>query len=182
MKELLTSTFDTPLGPMVAMAERQGLVLLEFADRPALPAEKHELQTRYGYAILPGRTPHHDQIEQELAAYFACTLQQFTVPLVTPGSSFQIRVWNALRALPYGTTSTYGELAVTIGAQPSASRAIGGANGQNRIAIVVPCHRVIGADGSLTGYGGGKHRKEKLLRLERAAKFDGPPAEQVSLF
>ncbi|NUQ28487.1 MAG: methylated-DNA--[protein]-cysteine S-methyltransferase [Acidobacteriaceae bacterium] len=182
MKKLYSSVFQTPLGLMIAMAEDNGLVLLEFYDRPALPTEEHELQKRYGYTILPGRTPHHDAIEREIAEYFACTLQEFTVPLITPGTSFQLRVWNALRQVPYGTTASYGELAIAAGTTMGASRAVGAANGQNRLAVVIPCHRVIGADGSLTGYGGGKHRKEALLRLERATRFDGPPAEQASLF
>jgi AraC family transcriptional regulator, regulatory protein of adaptative response / methylated-DNA-[protein]-cysteine methyltransferase len=178
----------TPLGPMMAMAEDRGLVVLEFVDRPALSAEVEELRARHGYAVAPGRNPHLDRIEEEIAAYFRGELREFTVPLITPGSEFQNRVWNALRSIPYGVVETYGSVAAKIGS-PTASRAVGHANGQNRISIVIPCHRVIGADGSLTGYGGGQHRKAFLLDLERgSSQFGeetvGMPASQMqqSLF
>ncbi len=175
---LLQSCVSTPLGPMIAMAEANGLVLLEFADRPALPRETEELRSRYGYIIAPGRNEHLEAIERELAAYFAGELQSFTVPLVTPGAEFQTRVWQELRRIPYGTTTTYGAIAGALGS-PGASRAVGLANGQNRLAVVIPCHRVIGADGSLTGYGGGQPRKAFLLDLE--SRF-GPDSKQQKLF
>jgi AraC family transcriptional regulator of adaptative response/methylated-DNA-[protein]-cysteine methyltransferase len=175
MPLLLYTRLLTPLGPMIAMAEERGLVLLEFVDRPALSAEVEELRLRHGYAVAPGRNPHLDRIETMMAKYFAGTLQQFSIPLVTPGTEFQNRVWNALRAIPYGVTETYGSMAGKIGS-PTASRAVGHANGQNRIAIIIPCHRVVGADGSLTGYGGGQHRKAFLLDLERRSS---PLGEQV---
>jgi AraC family transcriptional regulator of adaptative response/methylated-DNA-[protein]-cysteine methyltransferase len=163
---LLYTRLLTPLGPMIAMAEDRGLVVLEFVDRPALSAEVEELRSRYGYAVAPGRNPHLDCVEQEITAYFAGTLHEFSVPLVTPGTEFQNRVWAALRSIPHGTVETYGSVAGKIGS-PTASRAVGHANGQNRVSIIIPCHRVIGADGSLTGYGGGQHRKAFLLDLER---------------
>ena len=158
---------STPLGPMLAMAERRGLVMLEFLDRPILMREVQELRSRYGYVISAGESPHVQHIEDELQRYFQASLTRFDVPLHTPGSVFQNQVWEALRQVPYGTTCTYGEIALLLG-KPGASRAVGLANGSNRMSIVLPCHRVIGADGSLTGYGGGKQRKEFLLRLERA--------------
>jgi AraC family transcriptional regulator, regulatory protein of adaptative response / methylated-DNA-[protein]-cysteine methyltransferase len=158
----------TPLGPMIAMAEERGLVLLEFIDRPALSPEVEELRSRHGYTVAPGRNAHLGRIEEEITAYFAGTLQDFSVPLVTPGTEFQRRVWSALQSIPFGATESYGSLAKKIG-NPNACRAVGHANGQNRIAIVIPCHRVIGVDGSLTGYGGGQHRKAFLLDLERKA-------------
>lgn len=157
----------TPLGPMLAMAEKRGLVMLEFLDRPILMREVEELRSRYGYLIGAGETAHLLQIEDELKRYFDGSLTRFEVPLHTPGSIFQNQVWEALRQVPYGTTCTYGEIALLLG-KPGGSRAVGLANGSNRMSIVLPCHRVIGADGSLTGYGGGKQRKEFLLRLERA--------------
>jgi AraC family transcriptional regulator, regulatory protein of adaptative response / methylated-DNA-[protein]-cysteine methyltransferase len=169
---LLYTRLLTPLGPMIAMAEDRGLVLLEFVDRPALSAEVEELRLRHGYAVAPGRNPHLDCVEETMAAYFAGTIQEFSVPLVTPGTEFQNRVWNALKAIPYGVTETYGAMATKIG-NPTASRAVGHANGQNRISIIIPCHRVIGADGSLVGYGGGQHRKAFLLDLERGASKSG---------
>ncbi len=184
---LLYRRLLTPLGPMIAMAEDRGLVLLEFVDRPALSAEVEELRSRHGYAVAPGRNVHLDCVEERIAAYFAGTLQDFSIPLVTPGTEFQNRVWNALQAIPYGATESYGSIAQKIGS-PTASRAVGHANGQNRISIIVPCHRVIGADGSLTGYGGGQQRKAFLLDLERKSRFGQQPLEmsapqlQASLF
>ncbi len=160
----------TPLGPMMAMAEERGLVMLEFLDRPALPAEVDELRARYGYVAAPGQNEHLQTVERELGAYFARELREFTVPVLMPGTTFQVRVWEALRRIPYGVTASYGELARGLGVA-GAMRAVGRANGQNRMSIVVPCHRVIGADGSLTGYGGGQPRKAFLLELE------GRPAE-----
>ena len=163
---LYFNILQTPLGPMLAMAERRGLVMLEFLDRPILLREVEELRSRYGYLIGAGEHAHLLQISEELRRYFAGSLTRFEVPLHTPGSIFQNQVWEALRQVPYGTTCTYGEIALLLG-KPGASRAVGLANGSNRMSIVLPCHRVIGADGSLTGYGGGKARKEFLLRLER---------------
>ncbi|SCW95282.1 AraC family transcriptional regulator, regulatory protein of adaptative response / methylated-DNA-[protein]-cysteine methyltransferase [Pseudomonas sp. NFACC48-1] len=165
---LLFTRLTTPLGPMLAMAERRGLVLLEFLDRPALTKELEELQLRYGYTVAPGHNAHLQQIETELAEYFAGKLTAFNVPLHMPGSAFAVRVWAELQKIPYGETRSYGGIATALGS-PGASRAVGLANGQNRLAIVIPCHRVIGADGSLTGYGGGQPRKAFLLRLEKAA-------------
>lgn len=163
---LLFRRLTTPLGPMIAMAESRGLVLLEFVDRPALVAEVEELKQRHGYAVAPGTMAHLDHVEQELREYFAGKRRVFTVPLITPGSPFEQATWTLLRAIPFGETRTYGGLAALLG-RPGAARAVGLANGRNRVAIVVPCHRVIGADGNLTGYGGGKPRKAFLLRLER---------------
>ncbi len=164
---LLFTRLTTPLGPMIAMAESRGLVLLEFLDRPALTREVEELQNRYGYAVAPGHNACLRQIENELAQYFAGKLTEFKVPLHLPGSDFARQVWAELTKIPYGQTSTYGTIAALLG-KPGASRAVGLANGHNRLSIVVPCHRVIGADGSLTGYGGGQPRKAFLLRLEKA--------------
>jgi AraC family transcriptional regulator of adaptative response/methylated-DNA-[protein]-cysteine methyltransferase len=165
---LLFTRLTTPLGPMLAMAERRGLVLLEFLDRPALTREIEELQQRHGYTVAPGHNRHLQQIETELLDYFAGKLTAFSVPLHMPGSVFAVRVWAELQNIPYGETRSYGGIATLLGS-PGASRAVGLANGQNRLAIVVPCHRVIGADGALTGYGGGQPRKAFLLRLEKAA-------------
>ena len=165
MKILLRTSIQTPLGPMIAMASEDGLSLLEFHDRPALLAEVEELEKRYGYSIEPGRNAVLEQIEAELAGYFAGTLTGFDTPLVLPGMAFQRQIWSTLQAIPYGETRTYGGIARNLG-RPGSSRAVGAANGQNRVAIVVPCHRVIGADGSLTGYGGGQRRKRFLLDLE----------------
>jgi methylated-DNA-[protein]-cysteine S-methyltransferase len=108
---------------------------------------------------------------EQLAAYFAKERREFEVPLAPAGTAFQLRVWNALQSIPYGTTTSYGEIARRIGLPPGASRAVGLANGANPISIMIPCHRVVGADGSLTGYGGGLDRKRILLDLESDALF-----------
>jgi AraC family transcriptional regulator of adaptative response/methylated-DNA-[protein]-cysteine methyltransferase len=165
-KALLFSRIETPLGPMIAMSEKDGLVLLEFADRPALPDEIDELRARYGYTVVPGRDAHLTRIEEELRQYFAGTLREFTVPLVTPGMPFQRAVWHLLRDVPYGAIRTYGELARALD-NPRAARAVGWANGRNRLAVVIPCHRVCGSNGELVGYGGGRARKQWLLDHEQ---------------
>lgn len=166
---LLFTRLTTPIGPMIAMAEERGLVMLEFIDRPALIREIEVLKTRYHYAVAPGDNPFLAQTEAELARYFEGKLFEFQVPLVTPGTEFERSVWDILRTLPYGTTCSYGDIAKRLG-KPGASRAVGLANGHNRTSIIIPCHRVIGADGSLTGYGGGQARKAFLLRLEKLGK------------
>jgi len=159
---------DTPLGPMLAMASTDGVVLLEFLDRPILVDELRDLRTRYGFTPLPGEHAHLSRLARELEGYFAGDPAPFAVALDLPGSAFQREVWAALRSIPRGETRAYGQLAAALG-RPGAARAVGLANGQNRVSVVVPCHRVIGADGALVGYGGGRWRKEWLLRHEGAA-------------
>ena len=127
------------------------------------------LQKRLHAKVLPGEHRHLAQIERELREYFDGTRTKFETPVALTGSPFQTRVWQALLDIPAGATRSYGQLAAAIG-QPSAVRAVGRANGDNRLSIIVPCHRVIGADGALTGYGGGLARKQKLLDLEHAAR------------
>jgi AraC family transcriptional regulator of adaptative response/methylated-DNA-[protein]-cysteine methyltransferase len=166
LKSLVFSRIETPLGPMLGMAEERGLVLLEFTDRPALPREIEELRHRYGYNLLPNHHPHLQRVEAELRAYFSGKLREFSVPICSPGTPFDLLVWRALQQIPFGTTCSYGNLANQLG-KPSAARAVGAANGRNRIAIVIPCHRICGANGELTGYGGGQPRKQWLLDHER---------------
>jgi methylated-DNA-[protein]-cysteine S-methyltransferase len=110
-------------------------------------------------------TPPLDEARRQLEAYFAGELREFDLPLAPEGSEFQLRVWEQLRAIPYGETISYGELARRVG-DPAAARAVGLANGRNPLPVIVPCHRVIGADGALTGFGGGLERKRRLLELE----------------
>lgn len=157
----------TPLGPMLAGATDEALVLLEFVDRRMLETQLVRLRDRLGCFFVPGGSPLLAAVEEELAAYFGGALRRFSVPLLTPGTDFQREVWTALRKVPYGVTVSYGELAEGLG-RPGSQRAVARANGDNRIAIVIPCHRVIGADGSLTGYGGGVWRKRRMLELEAA--------------
>jgi AraC family transcriptional regulator, regulatory protein of adaptative response / methylated-DNA-[protein]-cysteine methyltransferase len=165
---------ESPLGPLVAGATDAGVCLLEFTDRRALEAQLESVRRHFGAAaVVPGAHPHLDRLREELAAYFAGTLTRFTVPLVYPGSAFQTTVWEALLRIPYGETRSYEALAAEIG-RAGAQRAVGHANGLNRIAIVIPCHRVVNKGGKLGGYGGGLWRKQRLLELERAGAGTGP--------
>lgn len=175
---ILLDWIESPLGPLVAGANGNGVCLLEFTERRMLDAQFAALRQRFGCAIVPGRNVHLRQLKKELTSYFAGTLQQFSVPLVYPGSPFQRRVWDELRKIPYGTTRSYEEMARRIG-HPGAQRAVGHANGQNRIAILIPCHRVVNKGGKLGGYGGGLWRKQFLLDLERgeSSLFEGLSAE-----
>ena len=155
----------TPLGPMMAGATAKGICLLEFTDRKSLETEIKQLQKLLKAPALPGQHLHFDQLNRELAEYFAGTRQTFTVPLHTPGTPFQNQVWEELTRIAYGSTRSYKQQAEIL-KQPSAIRAVANANGMNRISILVPCHRVIGSDGNLTGYGGGIWRKQWLLEHE----------------
>ena len=166
MPVVYLSRILTPLGPMLAGATEQAVCLLEFTDRRMLPTQLARLEQRLGCAFLPGRTAILQQLEMEIAAYFDGGLRKFETPVDTPGTHFQRRVWDVLREIPFGQVRSYAEQARAIG-DPAAVRAVARANGDNRIAIVIPCHRVIGSDGSLTGYGGGLWRKKYLLDLER---------------
>lgn len=156
---------ESPVGPLVAGATDEGVCLLEFSDRRMLEGQLASVRQRLG-PVLPGTHPLLEQLKLELAEYFAGTRREFTVPLVYPGTPFQVKVWNALRRIPYGETISYEKLAWAVGT-PRGQRAVGHANGLNRIAIVIPCHRVVNKDGKLGGYGGGLWRKQLLLDLER---------------
>jgi AraC family transcriptional regulator of adaptative response/methylated-DNA-[protein]-cysteine methyltransferase len=160
---------ETPLGTMFACGVRDGICLLEFTDRKMLETEFKLLSKAFNAIIVQGRNAHFEILEKQLAEYFAGTRKEFTVPIVTPGSGFQNSVWNALRTVPYGETRSYQQQAAMI-ARPDAIRAVANANGMNKISILVPCHRVVGSDGSLTGYGGGIWRKQWLLAMEKANK------------
>lgn len=164
---LQASWIDTPLGAMVAVADRAHLYLLEFVGRKAPSSELKALMADAKGDIGVGRTDPIDLAERELDAFFSGRSTRFTVPLASGGTAFEARVWDLLRTIPAGETRSYGDLARMIG-KPSATRAVARANGKNRIALMIPCHRVIGADGSLTGYGGGLWRKERLIAIERA--------------
>ena len=157
----------TPLGPMVACATDKGVCLLEFADRQMLKTQVERIQKQLDLVIAPGSNEHIAQLDSELGRYFAGDLMEFEVPVVVPGTDFQLAVWDSLRHIPYGETSTYERLALQIG-RPHAQRAVGRANGDNRLAIIIPCHRVIRSDGALSGYGGGRWRKQALLDHERS--------------
>jgi len=164
---IVTTMIQTPLGPMLAGATDDGICLAEFTDRRMLPTELDTLRRRLRRPIVAGSHPHLDQLRTELAEYFAGTRRAFDLPLVVPGSAFQQRTWAALRAIAPGTTLSYEELAQRVG-RPNAQRAVGTANGANRIAVVIPCHRVVRKDGETGNYGGGRWRKEWLLAHEAA--------------
>lgn len=147
---------DSPVGPLTLVAEDDALAGLYQSDQRHLPTAA-SFGARDDTAL--------PQVREQLAAYFDGALEQFDVPLALRGTPFQVQVWAALRDVPYGSTCTYGDLAAAIG-RPTAIRAVGAANGRNPVCIVIPCHRVVGADGSLTGYAGGVGRKRYLLDLE----------------
>ncbi len=170
----------TPLGAMIAGANDEAVCLLEFADRRMLELQLRRVVSRFACRVVPGSNPLLDRLAAELDAYFAGNLVEFTVPVEAPGTPFQEAVWKRLLAMPSGTTMSYGALAREIG-KPDAVRAVARAVGDNRLAIVIPCHRIVGADGSLTGYGGGLWRKQRLLDLERNATGAGAAPQQMAL-
>lgn len=163
---LYAKWFETPLGPMLALANDAGLHLLEFVDRRGLQRELETLRRRFSQYVVPGEHRNLDAIGRELDAYFSGKSLRFSTLLQLSGSVFQRGVWEALRRIPPGETRSYADIAAIVG-RPSAVRAVGRANGDNKLAIIIPCHRVIGADGTLTGYGGGLWRKAWLLEHER---------------
>ncbi len=162
---LKAAPIDTPLGLMVAVADENALHVLEFLDRRALKTELHKVQKTLQSTVGFGVTGPTRSIEHELNAYFDGSSATFATPLAFHGSAFTQSVWRALIDIPAGETRSYAELAAALDA-PTATRAVARANGANQIAIAVPCHRVIGADGSLTGYGGGLWRKRWLIEHE----------------
>ena len=163
---LLAQRIETPLGTMLALADDHGLRLLEFADRRALEREIAMVRRRLKCVVVPGTNATLEATRAQLAEYFAGTRRDFALPLAPVGSDFQRRVWAELLKIPHGATRSYLEMAKRLGV-PKAPRAIGRANGSNCLALVIPCHRVIRADGELCGYGGGIWRKQRLLELER---------------
>ncbi|MFP4624313.1 MAG: methylated-DNA--[protein]-cysteine S-methyltransferase [Gemmatimonadota bacterium] len=162
------SRVETPVGRMVVGATGDALCLLEFDGEEKLHRQVRRLRERFGAVVEPGETGVTRVLLEQLRAYFAGGLRAFDIPLALKGTAFQEAAWAELRTIPYGETRSYGEQARRMG-RAKAVRAVAQANGENPVAIVVPCHRVIGADGRLTGYGGGLWRKERLLDLERNA-------------
>ncbi|EPL9570162.1 bifunctional transcriptional activator/DNA repair enzyme AdaA [Providencia rettgeri] len=167
---IMIHRFTTPLGPMFVCATEHGVCLLEFTDRRMLETEFRDLQRLLKARIISGENDHTRQAEKEINEYFSGARQKFDLCLITPGSDFQRSVWQALCSIPYGQTSYYQALSEQIG-NIKAVRAVAAANGANRIAIVVPCHRITGKDGSMTGYGGGIARKEWLIEHERKQRL-----------
>jgi AraC family transcriptional regulator of adaptative response/methylated-DNA-[protein]-cysteine methyltransferase len=173
-----TTRIDTPLGEMIAGATKDGICLLEFRDRIELSHEFTDLSRLLNKTVQEGRNMHLRSLKKQLKEYFKGTRKEFSVPLVTPGTEFQREVWDEIRRIPFGSTKSYSEQAKSLN-KPASVRAVANANGANRISIIIPCHRVIGSDGRLVGYGGGLHRKKWLLDHEK--RFSGQPVE-ITLF
>lgn len=163
------STLESPLGPMTAAANPSGVCLLEFGRPRRLAHELAALQRHFRCAILPGDNDHLRRLRGELAEYFAGRRRSFTVPVQMPGTAFQQAVWKELTRIPYGQTRSYEEIARAIG-NTGARRAVGTANGANRVVIRIPCHRVISKSGAPGGYSSGLWRKAYLLQLEQGAR------------
>jgi AraC family transcriptional regulator, regulatory protein of adaptative response / methylated-DNA-[protein]-cysteine methyltransferase len=175
---IVTCNIESPLGELLAGATEEGVCLLEFSDRRRASRECRDLVRLLGQQMEDGDNCHLQTLRSQLSDYFNGDLRKFTVPLVTPGTDFQQAVWNELLEIPFGTTRSYQEQANFLNKSDSV-RAVANANGMNRISIVIPCHRVIGSDGRLTGYGGGLKRKKWLLDHEK--KYSGK-AFDITLF
>jgi methylated-DNA-[protein]-cysteine S-methyltransferase len=157
---LFSHVVGSPIGSLLLTGNGRALTGLYMLDGDSHPPR--------GRARLAPDPDAFAEVAAQLAAYFDGALKEFSVPLAPSGTAFQLAVWAELTKIPYGATASYGDIARALGKSPVAARAVGAANGANPIAVIVPCHRVIGSDGSLTGYGGGLDRKELLLRLEGA--------------
>jgi O-6-methylguanine DNA methyltransferase len=164
--EVMMDWIDTPVGPLLAGATNSALVLLEFSERNILQQQLDSVRRRFKASLRPGTNVWLDALRAQLGDYFSGRRRTFELPLEYPGTAFQQRVWSTLLTIPYGETWSYLDMARKLG-DIKATRAVGTANGMNRIAIVIPCHRVINANGKLGGYGGGLWRKQILLDLER---------------
>lgn len=175
----MIETLATPLGPLVVAATGEGICLLEFAEAERVRVQLEAVERRLG-AAPAGNGRLVAQLAAELDAYFAGTLRAFTVPVAAPGTPFQQRVWSALRAIPYGETRSYEQLARAVGVSRG-QRAVGRANGMNPVAIVVPCHRVVNKSGALGGYAGQLWRKSALLDLERGRPAAGATQQTLDL-
>lgn len=165
VKIINLTRLETPIGPMFACAVDEGICLLEFTDRRMLETEFKDLKRILKANIIQGPHEHFIELESQLSDYFEGKIKDFSIPVFAPGTAFQQEVWKELQRIPYGKTRSYKEQAIALG-KPEAVRAVANANGMNRISILIPCHRVIGSDGNLTGYGGGLWRKKFLLDLE----------------
>lgn len=167
---LRVALLDTPLGPMLAAAGNESVCQLEFADRRSLEGSYAEMRRRFALPVVPGENVTLQRLRQELQEYFHGARREFTVPISPRGTDFQQRVWCELQRIPFGRTASYEAVAKRIGS-PTAVRAVARANATNRLYLLVPCHRVIAKDGTLSGYGGGKWRKHLLIELERTGRL-----------
>jgi len=164
---LVHTKTETPIGEMDILATDRGICLLEFDVRTDLSEEIIALEKHFEASVSLGENRHTLEIKRQLREYFSGERKVFSVPVVLVGTDFQMKVWNELKKVPYGVTRSYKEQSISVG-DLKAIRAVAKANGSNKIAIVIPCHRIIGTDGKLTGYAGGIERKRFLLNLERS--------------
>lgn len=171
-ERVVVTILESPLGPLLAGANDRGVTLLEYTDRRMLEHNLKRMRRRFGCGVVPGRHSLLERLERQLKEYFEGKRTDFTVPLAVSGTPFQDKVWRELQRIPHGQTISYDDLARRIG-QPTAQRAVARANGMNYVSILIPCHRVIGKDGTLTGYGGGLWRKRLLLELEKNGVLPG---------
>jgi AraC family transcriptional regulator of adaptative response/methylated-DNA-[protein]-cysteine methyltransferase len=166
-RHISATLVTTPIGPFIAAATPEAVCMLEFGDRPALETQAKTLTRWFDLPIVPGTNDPLERLREELDEYFEGWRTQFTVPLAIAGTEFQQAVWERLLAIPFGETTTYQAVAQDIG-RPGAQRAVGKANGDNRLAVLIPCHRVINSQGKLHGYGGGLWRKQAVSARARA--------------
>lgn len=172
LERVVVGAVGTPIGMMLAGVRDDGVWFLEFQDCRGLERNLDAMRRESGCGVVPGEHRLLERLELELGEYFAGTRREFTLPLALRGTPFQEEVWSELRRIPHGQTISYETLARRVG-RPTGQRAVALANGRNRICILIPCHRVVGKDGTLTGYGGGMWRKRLLLELERTGKLPG---------
>lgn len=168
--KLSITQIKSPLGEITVCASHKGICLLEFSDGKLLDSKTKQLETALGVSATNEEDPVFKLLSKQLNAYFNKEITSFDLPLHLIGTDFQVKVWNVLSSIPYGSTISYLEQSKLLGNE-KAIRASASANGKNPIAIVIPCHRVIGKNGTLTGYAGGLWRKKKLLELEGVSKF-----------
>ena len=166
MNKIYRKEIESPLGKILLCADEQGICLLDFFDGKALETQLKQIEKSLKSKIEEGESPFFQLLEEELKLYFKGELKQFSVPLNPIGTDFQRKVWEELRKIDYGQTISYQQQANNLNI-PKSVRAVANANGQNKISILIPCHRVIGSNGKLTGYAGGIWRKEKLLQIEK---------------
>jgi AraC family transcriptional regulator of adaptative response/methylated-DNA-[protein]-cysteine methyltransferase len=176
-EQVVSTDFETPIGMMIVGSTDKGCCLLEFHDRGGVEKIRLAIEKRYRKNVVAGRYSTNDIVIEQMSEYFAGTRTEFDLPLDIVGTPFEKSVWQELLATAFGKTRSYGEVAAAV-SNPQASRAVGRANGANRISIIVPCHRIIEANGNLRGYGGGLWRKRWLLDHEQKV-LSGTP---VSLF
>jgi len=170
-EKIISEKIETPVGTMLAAASSKGICLFEFMDvEKRLNRQQNHLKKIFGCKIESGTSPYLDQLKIELNEYFSGERKQFNVPLDFKGTDFQMLSWEALKKIPYGETRSYQDQAIAI-KKPKAVRAVANANNRNKISILIPCHRVIGKNGSMTGYGGEIWRKEFLLKLESGTNY-----------